>query len=236
MDDPAIPLTRFARVRFTTDRLEAQGVVVGTEGMAVYQTDAGVWKVSVGGGSDDHVDARESDFEVVLGGTAPRGVVIPSVNGGWLTIRPVHSRPGELPELWDVVPRTYEPGDFVGFLTLSTGDSSYGFPVIWSREEQLKLVYFFEAPDRATHTFPQQLRLRMPDGHLEIEGEVTIDPSRGRYAEKAAELKITLRSPIQRRQPEFTGFLVVEAGIGKTASRWLVDLFPSLTPDDLDPV
>jgi hypothetical protein len=121
-----------------------------------------------------------------------------------LTITPVHSRPGQLPAIWDVVPRTFQPGDFAGTLTLRTTDDSYGFPVIWSREEQLKLVYFFELPDRMTYTFPQQLRLRMPDGHLEIEGEVTIDSSR-RRARKAAELKITLRSPTHRTPPEFTG-------------------------------
>jgi hypothetical protein len=232
--DPALPLTRRALVRFTTDRLREQGVVAGTEGVTSYRIGEGIWKVRVFGVSGDYVDARASDFEVVRGGTRPRGVVIRSLNGGWLTIAPVHSRSGQLPAIWDVVPRTFQPGDFAGMLTLSTTDDSYGFPVIWSREEQLKLVYCFELPDRMTHTFPQQLRLRMPDGQLEIEGEVTIDASR--HARKAAELKITLRSPTHRTRPEFSGVLVVDAGTASIASDWLVDLFPSVTPDDIDPV
>ena len=210
---------------------------VGTEGMVYFQTDTGGWTVRYGDGSA-YVEARESDFEVVLAGAAPRGVVIPSLNGGWLTITPAHTRPGELPERFEVADRTYQRGDFAGFLTLHTHETGYGFPVIWSREEQLKLVHFFETPDRMTFRFPQELRLRLPDGRLEIEGQVTIDPSLGRYARKAAKLTITLRSPLARQpsQPEYTGYLVIEAGAAKTASRWLVDLFPSVTSNDLDPV
>jgi hypothetical protein len=196
-------------VRFTTDRLREQGVVAGAEGVTSYRIGEGIWKVRVFGVSGDYVDARASDFEVIRGGTRPRGVVIPSINGGWLTITPVHSRPGQLPAIWDV-PRTFQPGDFAGMLTLSTTDDSYGFPVIWSREEQLKLVYFFELPDR-------------------------IDSNR-RRARKAAELKITLRSPTHRTLPEFSGVLVVDAVTASIASDWLVDLFPSVTPDDIDPV
>lgn len=230
-----IPLTRGARVRFTTDRLSERGVQRGSEGLIIYRDDTGLWRVSTGEG---YVDAVETDFEVILGAPPPRGVMIPSLRGGWLTIDPAHGiiRDGKLrvPSRWDAAAHEYTPGDFVGSLSITVPLGSYGLPIVWSRETQLDLVYFFDTPDRMTYVFPQGLHVRTPDGELEIDGSVTIDRERGSYATKAAELQITLRSPLKRRPKEFTAFMLVPAYTCATASRWLVDLFPSVNADDLD--
>lgn len=168
----------------------------------------------------------------------PRGVVIPSLAGGWLEFVPSFrsANPGELrpSRIFGGLASRYEPGHFVGFVIATDGRESYGFPVIWGRETQLQLVYFFELPNRMTHVFPQDLHLHLAEGEVEIEGAVTIDSERGPFARQAAELQITLRSPVAREPQQFALRMVIPATVCARASESLADLFPAVTAADLD--
>jgi hypothetical protein len=107
--------------------------------------------------------------------------------------------------------------------------------VRWGREEQLSLVYFFDTIDRVTGGFPAAVQRRLPHGELEIDAQVTIDPERGSWARKAAEMTVTLRKQPGQREPlAFTTTMVTPASDCEAASLALVDLFPSVTADDLD--
>ena len=125
--------------------------------------------------------------------------------------------------------RNPEGGDFLGRLEFAAADGAIGFPVLWDRERQLKLVYFLGHPAHMTHTFPQELKLNWPDPELEIEGVVTVDHDR--LFGKAAELDVTM---CNRNRHSVSARLVVPATACKQASEWLVDLFPAVTSDDLD--
>jgi hypothetical protein len=231
-DEKPLPVTRGLFVRLTTNRFLEQGSPAGSEGLTLYRNDDGRWRVSSPGG---YVDVDESEFQVVGAAVQSRGFVLPSLYGGWLAIHPLGARflraleetqaPAE--ERWG---RRPEGGDFFGRLELATADRAIGFPVLWDRERQLKLVYFVGEPDHMTHTFPRELKLDWPDQELEIEGVVTLDPDRG-FHSKAAELDVTLRRPNRDR---VSTRLVVPASDCKRFSEWLVDLFPAVSADDLD--
>lgn len=210
-------------------------MLLGAEGLTLYRSDDRRWRLNCSGG---YVDADESDFEVIAPALEPRAFVLPSLNGGWLALHPLHhcslkniDHTGvSAEERWGRIP---EPDDFFGRLELAVANNVVGFPVLWDRDRQLKLIYFLEQPDRATSTFPQRFSLEWPDPELLINGVVTIDPGRFTYGDKVADLDVTLRNPIGDRA-KASGHLVVPADICMRASKWLVDLFPAVTADDLD--
>jgi hypothetical protein len=228
-------VTRGLFVRLTTDRYASQGVPRGAKGLTIYKTDAGLWTLDCG---DRQIEADESDFEVTGSALEPRGVVLPSLNGGWLAIHPARAsylrileemgNPAR--ELWGREPAE---GDFFGHLQLATPDAVVGFPILWDRDRQLKLVHFLGFPDSVTWRFPQESRLDWPGRELEANAVATVDAARGAYSAKSAELDVVVRNPIGDRR-EVSGRLIVPAYTCKTASDWLVDLFPAVTGDDLD--
>lgn len=232
------PLTRGVFVRVTTDRLVSEGVArgVGAFTLSRHRNDRARWIVRCDGG---YFDLHESELEFVAAGLPPRGCVLPSLNGGWFAVEPFGDRARSSKEisgvpvlqLWGRLP---SPEDFLGdiSLVLPDGDAT-GFPVLWDRERQLKLVHFLDEPHRMTRVFPRRTRLGWPGDELQIDAEVTIDSDRGRHARTSAELDITTRNPMGDRR-EVSAHLIVPAQACKTASRALVDLFPSVSADDLD--
>ena len=232
LDENLSPVGRGVFVRLTTNRFSDQGVPVGTEGLTLYRADDGRWRVSFAAA---YVDLDESEFQVIGALLPERGIVLPSLNGGWLAIQPLSElaflrslertrAPAE--ELWGRHP---ESSDFLGRLEFAVANGAIAFPVLWDRERQLKLVYFLGSPDHVTHTFPQELKLNWPDPELEIEGVVTVDHDR--LFGKAAELDVTMRN---RNSHSVSARLVVPASACKQASEGLADLFPAVSSDDLD--
>jgi hypothetical protein len=221
----------FVRVR--SDAFVPEKVQPGTTGLTLFQADDGRWRLSCGG---EYIDAEESDFEVIGSALGRRGVVVPSLNGGWLEVRPEDRWIPESHVMRDMVTvwgREPGDGDFLGWLRLVLAGDVIGFPVLWDRERQLKLVYFLGSPDYMTWTFPREYKLDWPDPELQIEGLVTIDANRGSWAKKAAEVTVTFRNPGGDRR-QVCADLIVPAYACKTASESLVDLFPAVTTDDLD--
>jgi hypothetical protein len=193
-----------------------------------------VWRISAGG---QYVDAQETEFEMVRRWLRPRGVVVPSLNGGWLTISPFAGAREAMARLrrsalerWGRQPT---PADFLGFIGLVVPGTAVGFPVLWDRERQLKLMYFLGGPDSTTGGFPYTHQLDWPDPELQIDGVVTIDAERGLWSEKAAALDVTLRNPIGDHR-HVSARLLVPAYTCQEASEALVDMFPSVSTDDLD--
>jgi hypothetical protein len=219
-------------VRITTDRFAANGVAQGAEAGTVYQADDGLWRLSCKG---RYIDADEADFEVIGSALGRRGVVLPSLNGGWLAFTPFDHRVlgssyiMEAAEAWGREP---ERDDFLGQFVMTLPGDSIGYPVLWDRTRQLKLVYFFETPTRMTSSFPKEYTLDWPDPYLQIDGMVTFDASRSPWR-KAAEVTVTVSSP-ERDRRDVSANLVFPAETCAIASRWLVDLFPGVTTDDLD--
>ena len=229
-----IPLTRGVFVRFTTDRLRDEGVPEGAEGVTMFRHSDGetIWRISAEG---QYVDADEADFDVVRPWLQARGVIVPSLNGGWFGIDPSSHSAAELQgksplELWG---HDRTSADFVGRIHLVAPGDATGCPVLWDRERQLKPMYFIGSPDHVTGGFPWRLDLNWPDPELQIDGIVTIDPERRYLSRKAAPLHVTVQSPIGD-QRSVSADLLVPAYACIAASHALVDLFPSVSADDLD--
>jgi hypothetical protein len=231
-DESFLPVRRGMFVRLTTNRFSDQGMPAGSEGVTLYRDDGDRWHVSF---RDGYVDLGESEFEVIGTLLQSRGVVLPSLNGGWLSIQPLSElvflrslerTHAPVEELWGRYP---DSSDFLGRLAFAAAEGAVGFPVLWDRARQLKLVNFLGTPDHMTHTFPQVLKLNWPDPALEIGGVVTVD--RDRTLGKAAELDVTMRN---RKGHTVSARLLVPATACKQASESLVDLFPSVSSDDLD--
>ncbi|HEY7003677.1 MAG TPA: hypothetical protein VH281_05295 [Gaiellaceae bacterium] len=217
----------------TTDRFSADDVPPGSIGYTLVSTAERLWRLSCEG---NYVDAYENEFDVVGSALPPRGVVVPSLTGGWLDVHPYHQLAVTSPAFATAISRFgRQPGkeDFFGHLQLVTPGDGTGFPVLWDRERQLKLVYFLDIADRITGGFPEEYRLDWPDSDLKIDGLVTVDESRGSWARKAAEVTVTLRNPFGDERTVSADF-IVPAYTCDRASRGLVDLFPAVTTDDMD--
>jgi hypothetical protein len=224
-------VTRGAIVRLTTDRLASEGAPAGSRGLTLgrHREHDDVWVVQAG---RSYANLAETEFEVVDSALMPRGVTLPSLNGGWLTISPLvpDSDPGEW--LLETLSRELKPGDFLGQVSVYAGGNATGFPVIWDREHQLALMYFFNIFDRITGRFPYRTKLKWDDTSLEIEGVVTFDLKRG-FDRRSVELIVTTRNPGGDLR-ECCTRLIVPTGTCDQFSRWLTDLFPSVTEDDRD--
>jgi hypothetical protein len=170
---------------------------------------------------------------------------LPSLDGGWLSVEPFQdwrrSPVGRVKTLKGMMGmseverwgRQPAEADFFGILRLRTpDDDGAGFPDLWDRDRQLKLMYFIGFSHHVTGGFPKELHLDWPDPELEIDGLVTVDPHVG-FRKKHAQLEVTLRKPIGDRRT-VTGRLVVPAWTCELVSKWLADLFPSVSADDLD--
>jgi hypothetical protein len=188
-----------------------------------------LWVVRAGG---SYADLAETEFEVIGSALNPRGVTLPSLNGGWLTISPAdpEGEPGEW--LLKTLGRQPHPGDFLGRVHVRAGENATGFPVIWDRTHQLALMYFFDILDRITGGFPDHTKLAWDDPSLEIEAVVTFDGNRGPNR-TLAELIVTTHNPGGDLR-ECCTRLIVPTGTCDEFSRWLTDLFPSVTEDDRD--
>lgn len=124
------------------------------------------------------------------------------------------------------------PGDFLGRVSVRAGENATGFPVIWDREHQLALMYFFNIFDRITGGFPDHTKLKWDDTSIEMEGVVTLDPRRG-PDRTTVELRVTTHNPGGDLR-ECCTRLFVPTSTCDQFSRWLADLFPSVTADDRD--
>ena len=89
-------------VRVTTEHFSGDGVPAGTTGLTLGRTKDSRWMLSCGG---EYVYADEEDFEVLGSALRPRSVVLPSLSGGFLDIRPYHARAVSSPALSHSVSR-----------------------------------------------------------------------------------------------------------------------------------